>query len=138
VSVQKLKACKQCGSDVVRVHRTVAERLSASQVYECLKCGLRQSVGDWLWFDRKEYANCPSCGTLRISVRNQPDKIDTMYRSFRNTYKRLRGGALYGCRYCRLQFYDRRPLSDRTDHQRVPFRAGSQGHTGSQRKESLN
>jgi hypothetical protein len=41
----------------------------------------------------------------------QPDKIDRKHSGFLNWLERLAGrGRLFHCRYCRLQFFDRREL----------------------------
>jgi hypothetical protein len=76
----------------------------------CLTCGKRQTAGGWLILDRNEHAVCPSCGTGKLGTRLTPDPIDFLYRSPNNFLKKLLGGTLYKCRFCRLQFYDRRPL----------------------------
>jgi DNA-directed RNA polymerase subunit RPC12/RpoP len=94
------------------VHRTLAEKLTQNRVYECAACGERQSSGGWLLIDTEDLANCPSCGTYRLTLRRTPDKIDRMYSSPSNFFKRIFGGDLYRCRYCRIQFYDRRPLCE--------------------------
>lgn len=111
--VQRLRVCRHCGADVVRARRTFREKVDRRQVYECTQCAQRQSTGGWLWIDTAKHAHCPSCGNFRITVRQAPDKIEPMYRSPANLFKRLLGGTLYRCRHCRLQFYDRRPLRDR-------------------------
>jgi hypothetical protein len=42
-----------------------------------------------------------------------PDRIDRMQTGFLNMLERFAGkGKLFHCRWCRLQFYDRRPLAD--------------------------
>jgi hypothetical protein len=42
----------------------------------------------------------------------EPDKIDPPYGGFLDFLERLAGGArLFHCRYCRIQFYDRRRLT---------------------------
>jgi DNA-directed RNA polymerase subunit RPC12/RpoP len=94
------------------VRRTLAEKLARNRVYECTQCGERQTSGGWLLVERSRNASCPSCGSFRINFRRTPDKIDRMYTSPSNFFKRIFGGVLYKCRYCRLQFYDLRPLRD--------------------------
>ena len=42
----------------------------------------------------------------------QRDKIDRMQGGFLNLLERVAGkGRLFHCRWCRLQFFDRRPLA---------------------------
>jgi hypothetical protein len=41
-----------------------------------------------------------------------PDKIDRKHGGFLNFVERLVGkGRMFHCRWCRLQFFDRRPLA---------------------------
>jgi hypothetical protein len=41
-----------------------------------------------------------------------PDRIDRMHTGFLNFAEKIAGkGRLFHCRWCRLQFYDRRPLA---------------------------
>jgi rubrerythrin len=101
--------CKHCGEKLKRVRRTLAEKLMHGRVFECVGCGERHYPQPWLLIDRSSHAICPSCGTSRITVRSSPDPIEPVYRSPRSFLKRLFGGALYRCRFCRLQFYDLRP-----------------------------
>jgi hypothetical protein len=42
------------------------------------------------------------------------DQIDPMHSGFLHLIERLFGGRLYHCRYCRLQFFDRRELAPET------------------------
>lgn len=51
---------------------------------------------------------CPQCGSFRISKLRAPDRIDPMRSGFLNLMERLGHGKLYHCRFCRVQFYDRR------------------------------
>jgi DNA-directed RNA polymerase subunit RPC12/RpoP len=115
VAVWSLKVCRHCGGTLTRVHRTLAEKLNQSQVFKCRHCGERQSIGGLLLIDRGKYASCPSCGSYRVSVRQTPDKIDKMYSSPSSIFKRIFGGTLYRCRYCRIQFYDLRPLRNQPE-----------------------
>jgi ribosomal protein L32 len=103
------------------VRRTFAEKLSSSNVFECGQCGERQTSGGWLLIDRGKHACCPSCGSYRVTLRNTPDKIDRMYSSPSNFIYRLFGGALFKCRYCRLQFYDLRKLREQRSELPVNF-----------------
>lgn len=110
VPLQNPKGCRLCGERLLRVRRTFAEKLLYERVYECTRCGQKEKTGGWLLIDRNPHAVCPSCGTAQLVARTTIDPIDRVYRSPRAFMKRILGGALYSCRYCRLQFYDRRPL----------------------------
>jgi hypothetical protein len=58
-------------------------------------------------------SRCPVCGSYRISRLKSPDRIDRFHGGFLNLLERVAGkGRLFHCRWCRLQFYDRRPLSN--------------------------
>jgi hypothetical protein len=47
-----------------------------------------------------------------VSRLKQPDKIDRKHGGFLNMLERLAGkGRLFHCRWCRLQFFDRRALT---------------------------
>jgi len=39
----------------------------------------------------------------------EPDRIDPMQTGLWNMIERMMGAHLYHCRFCRVQFYDRRP-----------------------------
>jgi hypothetical protein len=42
----------------------------------------------------------------------EPDHIDKCHTGLLNLLERMAGGKLYHCRYCRIQFYDRRRLAN--------------------------
>jgi hypothetical protein len=47
-----------------------------------------------------------------VSRLKQPDKIDRKHGGFLNMLERLAGkGRLFHCRWCRLQFFDRRAIA---------------------------
>jgi hypothetical protein len=56
-------------------------------------------------------ARCPKCGTFRLVRLKEPDHIDKQHTGLLNFLERLAGGRLYHCRYCRVQFFDRRRLA---------------------------
>ena len=56
---------------------------------------------------------CPRCGTYRVTKLRERDKIDRMSDGFLNLLERMWGGRLYHCCFCRVQFFDRRPLASR-------------------------
>jgi hypothetical protein len=103
--------CSQCGGKLRRVHRTLLERFQYLAIYECLECDLDTFVPRPYQHHLGPYSRCPHCGTLRLSRLKQRDRIDRMHRGFLNVLERLAGGKLIHCRFCRLQFYDRRPLA---------------------------
>jgi len=51
---------------------------------------------------------CHRCGSYRITKLKVRDKIDPMERGLLNFLEKLAGGQLYHCKFCRIQFWDRR------------------------------
>ncbi len=103
--------CKQCGARVHRIHRTFSERFAYLAIYECRGCHDISASPRRYRYQLGPHCRCPKCGSLRISRLKQRDKIDPMIGGPFNLVRRLMGGTLYHCRYCRLQFYDRRKLA---------------------------
>ena len=101
--------CGQCGGKLRRVHRTFWERFSYMAIYECLKCEREEFVPRRFRYHLGPSCRCPMCGTYRVSKLKTPDRIDKFHSGFLNMVERIAGkGKLFHCRWCRLQFYDRR------------------------------
>ena len=108
--------CGQCGERLKRVHRTFFERFSYMAIYECPKCKNEKFVSRRYRYHLGPSCRCPECGTYRVVRLKQPDKIDRKHGGFLNLLERIAGGGrLFHCRWCRLQFYDRRALATRVD-----------------------
>ena len=60
-----------------------------------------------------EVCRCPDCGTSRVVLRKTRDHIDRLSRSPSSLLAKVRGGKLYHCIFCRLQFYSTLPLEVR-------------------------
>ena len=104
--------CKQCGERLRRVHRTFVERFSYMAIYECRKCEREEFAPRRYRYHMGPTCRCPECGTYRVVRLKQPDHIDRKHGGFLNLLERLVGkGRLFHCRWCRLQFFDRRPLA---------------------------
>ncbi len=103
--------CEQCGGRVRRVHRTFFERFSYMAIYECRDCDTEKFYPRRYTYHFGPYCRCPHCGTFRVTRLKAPDKIDRVQTGFLNYLERLVGGKLYHCRYCRVQFHDRRMLA---------------------------
>jgi hypothetical protein len=101
------KKCGQCGGELRRVHRTFIERFTFMAKYHCVECRAVETAPRTYRYlgDR---CRCHRCGTYRISKLKVRDKIDKMETGFLNLLERCMGGTLYHCRYCRVQFFDRR------------------------------
>ena len=107
--------CGQCGGRLRRVHRTLFERFSYMAIYACKECENEEFVPRRYRYHLGPHARCPRCGTLRLSKLKEPDKIDPMHTGPLEFLERIAGGKLFHCRYCRLQFHDRRRLSTDPD-----------------------
>jgi DNA-directed RNA polymerase subunit RPC12/RpoP len=103
--------CEKCGGRVRRVHRTFLERFSYMAIYECRDCEAEKFVARRYTYHFGPHCRCPHCGTYRVTRLKAPDKIDSVHTGFLNYLERLAGGRLHHCRYCRVQFYDRRMLA---------------------------
>jgi hypothetical protein len=104
--------CGQCGGKLRRVHRTFLERFSYMAIYECRKCEREEFVSRRFRYHLGPSCRCPLCGTYRVVRLKQPDKIDRKHGGFLNLLERFAGGGrLFHCRWCRLQFFDRRGLA---------------------------
>jgi len=58
------------------------------------------------------HVRCPRCGTVKVVKRRDRDRIDPMHYGVLTMLEWLVSfGKLYHCRFCRIQFYDRRNLS---------------------------
>ena len=102
-----------------RVHRTFLERFRYAAVYECARCDEEEYVPRHFMYHLGQYARCPRCGTYRLSKLKSLDKIDPMLNGILNLLEKYNGGRLYHCRFCRIQFYDRREIAE-TDRRTVP------------------
>jgi hypothetical protein len=104
--------CQQCGGGLKRVHRTFFERFGYMAIYECRKCEREQFVPRRFRYHFGPSCRCPECGTYRVVRLKLPDKIDRRHGGFLNLLERLISkGRLFHCRWCRLQFYDRRRVA---------------------------
>src|ERR1019366_1368019 len=108
--------CVQCGQRLRRVHRTVVERIGYMAVYACRTWKREEFAPRRFPYPFGPSWRCPLCGTYRVVRLKQPDKIDRMHGGFLNFLEHLAGrGRLFHCRWCRLQFYDRRGLATHAD-----------------------
>ena len=97
---------------MTRVHRTFFERFGYMAIYECHRCECEECVPRRFRFHLGPHARCPICGTYRVVRLKEPDKIDRKHRGFLNFLERLLGkGRMFHCRWCRLQYFDRREVS---------------------------
>jgi hypothetical protein len=109
-NVPVMRKCTQCGGRLFRIHRTFLEHLRFLALHECRDCkAVIESPRHWA-LHTGPACRCPVCGTYRVARLKTPDRIDRFQRGFLNYLERLAGGKLYHCRFCRIQFFDRRPL----------------------------
>ena len=76
--------------------------------YACRECQITDTVPRPHQFHLGNRCRCHRCGTYRITKLKTRDKIDPMEPGFLNLLERLAGGELYHCKFCRVQFWDRR------------------------------
>ena len=107
--------CGQCGGKVRRVHRTFMERFSYMAIYECRECKHEEFIPRRYRYRLGEHARCPRCGTFRVQKLKVRDKIDPFFGGFLDLLERLAGGGIFHCRYCRVQFHDRRRHAEDPD-----------------------
>lgn len=106
-----MKKCACCGGKVWRVHRTFLDRLKYMAIYRCRECKALLPVPRRYRHRLGKHSRCPKCGTLRVTKLKERDRIDPMSGGLINLLQRLAGGGLFHCRYCRIQYYDRRKLA---------------------------
>lgn len=111
--------CRICGERLNRVHRSWKERLFFMGVFECRKCNQIQRFPRRYTFYLGENTRCPLCGTYRLRLLAEKDHIDRMLKTPINIFRRITGGKIYHCRFCRVQFYDKRPLAEQTSAKRL-------------------
>jgi DNA-directed RNA polymerase subunit RPC12/RpoP len=92
------------------VHRTFWERFKYLAIYDCRECEREVLIPRHYTYHSGTACRCPKCGTFRVVKLKVPDKIDPMHGGMLNLLERLAGGNLYHCCFCRVQFFDRRPL----------------------------
>jgi hypothetical protein len=107
--------CEQCGGRLRRVHRTFVERFTYMAIYACHDCDREQTYARRYTYHFGPHCRCPQCGTFRVTRLKAPDKIDRRHTGFLNYLEKQFGGRLHHCRYCRVQFYDRRMLASAED-----------------------
>jgi DNA-directed RNA polymerase subunit RPC12/RpoP len=93
-----------------RVHRTLMERFGYLAIYSCKECNAEDSLPRAHRLHLGKAARCPKCGTFRITRLKEPDHIDPMHTGVLNLLEKMAGGKLFHCRFCRIQFWDRRRL----------------------------
>ena len=103
--------CEKCGGRVRRVHRTFAERFGYMAIFACRDCGAEKLYPRRYMYHFGPHCRCPLCGTFRVTRLKVPDKIDRVHTGLLNYVEWMVGGRLYHCRYCRVQFNDRRMLA---------------------------
>jgi hypothetical protein len=109
-----MQKCGSCGSQrMKRVRRLLWERFTYLAIYQCRNCKAVESVPRSFLYHFGTDCRCPKCGTFRVTKLRERDHIDPMMPGIWNLLERLAGGKLYHCRYCRVQFYDRRRLKPR-------------------------
>jgi hypothetical protein len=95
-----------CGGVLVRVRRSLLDKLSYHAVLKCKKCGRRETLDQWFLFLFGRTSRCPRCGSFRVEKLRGVDHIDPMYKNPLSYMQKWLGGNIHWCPFCRLQFYD--------------------------------
>ena len=80
-------------------------------IYQCPKCERQEFAPHRFRYHLGPACRCPLCGSQRMVRLKERDRIDPFHHGFLNLLERMAGGTLYHCRWCRVQFYDRRKLA---------------------------
>ena len=80
-------------------------------IYACRSCNREVAYARRYTYHFGPHCRCPECGTFRVTRLKAPDKIDRRLTGFLNYLEKRFGGRLHHCRYCRVQFFDRRMLA---------------------------
>jgi hypothetical protein len=115
-----MRKCGQCGGRLRRVHRTFLERFSYMAIYACRDCKKEEFIPRRFRYHLGEACRCPRCGTFRVIRLKERDRIDPLHKGFLHWIEKRAGGRLHHCRWCRLQFYDRRKLASEIASQAPP------------------
>jgi hypothetical protein len=108
---------------MMRVHRTMLERVFFQSVHRCRACDSRERR-PYVPMTLSRFARCPECGNEQLRTLRKRDPIDRLHRNPFSRLQSLAGGRLYYCLFCRLQYYDLRHLSPRVAVASQPARGG--------------
>ena len=106
-----MRNCIQCGGRLRRIHRTFLQRFSYLAIFECSDCHEISNTPRRFKLHLGEFCRCPRCGTFRVTKLKKRDQIDPMEGGLLHLLERMASSQIYHCRYCRVQFYDRRPAA---------------------------
>jgi hypothetical protein len=96
---------------MVRSKRTWLERVFFAAAFVCEDCGRRRRVGRCGTLGAFSLtARCPYCGGSDLHKLKSRDRIDPLFRAPWSRLQWLLGAPILHCAWCRLQFYDIRPL----------------------------
>ena len=108
-------ACWHCGGELRHVHRRLHEKWFCTAVYTCAECKLRiRCLRRWptsdICFVFSKNTSCIRCGTSEVERLSKKDHIDPVSRHFFSLLFRVLGAPVNECHFCRLQYYDFRPI----------------------------
>ena len=106
--------CATCHTPLVRVHRSLLERLLYAEAFECRPCRrrirrLHAGISIRYNFVVSTHARCTNCGTAKVQRVAKRDLLDGLSTNVASQLQRLTFAPLNRCAACRLQFYDWRP-----------------------------
>jgi len=98
--------CPYCGKPTQRGSRGLLRKLVSSAVFYCKSCGRSVSIPRHYLSVFRRYAECPKCGTRKLSRIFSRDRVDTISANPLRRLLGLVGAPLYHCIFCRFQFRD--------------------------------
>ena len=102
---------------MVRVRRTLGERLFYRIAMECPECGFRKKRGRRFLQKWSTVARCPRCLRDQLKVFRKRDRTEGFRGGLFRRVQGLLGAKLCYCSSCRLQFYDMRKLVPKARHE---------------------
>ena len=111
-----------CGRGLIRMHRSVLQRLLYSGAYRCKGCGRKSfRMQRWIFATYHSvfcgHSRCVNCGGNRVHRVSKRDRIDSLSRHPLSILLGLFFAPLVKCPSCRLQFHDfRKPLEPHSAH----------------------
>ena len=101
------KQCETCGSDLLRVRRSLTARILYLSVYKCSFCEVRTATARPFTFWLARRSQCPRCGNRRLDRMLERNEIERLYLRPLVLAQSLLRAKLYHCPDCDLQFSER-------------------------------
>ena len=108
--------CAKCGGHAEKVPRRAFERLLFASAYRCRKCKNRTRHFSHWWtstwrFVFSRTSVCVKCGTERVHSTHKRDPILDFSKHPLSLIQVIFAAPRKQCPYCRLEYYDVRPVA---------------------------